>query len=231
MPYLHAPNPIDYEASKIENLLVNNLYQKAARNCQLYLICSVLFIFGGMLSNLEGIIYEKFDDGNQENIQYVTGVQNTQFVSVQNTQFVPGVQNTQIIENCQNNEDTKNTDKPNFIKKIIHEISKFGFIYHSGSAILAVLAFFMPILNVVLLKYWSSANSVNTLRPASSANNMVLASPVYLFFLLISLLPLVAYSVTVCSVPCGTVKQQTTNNNLNQNYNNQFMQQGQNLAF
>jgi len=244
---LYAQETQHYPASEIEKLLVNNLYQKAARNCQLYLICAVLFIFGGMLSNLEGVIYEKFenDNENQENAQNFQIIQNAQAVqentqnaqAIQNVQVnVQAIQNVPVVQNTENNENCENSqssDKPNFLKRTIHQISQFGFIYHSGSAILAVLAFFMPILNVLLLKYWSAANSVNTLRPASSANNMNLLSPIYLFFLLISLLPLVSYAVTVCSVPCGYIRQQKPNKfyNLNQNNNNQIIHQGQIIVF
>jgi len=49
---------IEYPASEIEKQMVNNLYEKPLRRYQMYLFCAIMFIAGGLLANMEGVIEE-----------------------------------------------------------------------------------------------------------------------------------------------------------------------------
>jgi len=256
-----------YDYNEEEHLLVKCLNQGPAVCFKLYLICSVLFVFGGMLSNLEGVLLEKYSAEKKQQIANAmaesaleaqnqvnqVGVQNCQTPSlngqissfqnpnlqnmnlqnpnVQNPNFQnpnfqnpnfqnPNVQNPNIQNpNFQNpnfqNPDFQNTNsqaanqktprKLPCCAKLANKIGLYGLFYHVGSVLLSLLVFFITITLVLTLQAWAKHNSVNTIRRASYANNMTLTDPVYIFYLLVTALPMLAYVVTSCSVPCGSI--------------------------
>jgi len=270
-----------YDYNEEEHLLVKCLNQGPAACFKLYLICSVLFVFGGMLSNLEGVLLEKYSAEEEQQIANAmaesaleaqnqvnqVGVQNCQTPSLngqissfqnpnlQNTNFQnpnfqnPNVQNPNFQNpNFQNtNVQNPNFQNPNFqhpnfqntnsqaanqqnprklpcCAKLANKIGLYGLFYHVGSVLLSLLVFFITITLVLTLQAWAKHNSVNTIRPASSANNMTLTDPVYIFYLLVTALPMLAYVVTSCSVPCGSIAGRLQKGNLD-------CQQQRQLAF
>jgi len=237
-----------YHQNEEEELLVSCLNQGPAVVFKLYLICSVLFVFGGVLSNMEGVLLEQYEAEEEQQVENAivasvmvaqnqgdqVGVQNCgnaglngQNQSFQNPSFQnPSFQNRNFQNpNFQNsNAQNSNVQDPNFqnpnfqptnqknlkyycakLTDKIDSITKVGVFYHLGSVLLSVLAVSIPISLVLVLQSWAKHNSVNTIRQASSANNMTYTDPVYIFYLLVSNLPMLAYLVTSCSVPCGSV--------------------------
>jgi len=241
-----------YHQNEEEELLVSCLNQGPAVVFKLYLICSVLFVFGGVLSNLEGVLHQQYEAEEEQQVENAIvasvmvaqnhgdqiGVQNCgnaglngQNQSFQNPNFQnpnfqsPNFQNPNFQnQNFQNsNAQNSNIQDTNFQNPIsqptnqqnltccakltdkIDSITKVGVFYHFGSVLISVMAVTIPISLVFVLQSWAKHNSVNTLRQASSANNMTYTDPVYIFYLLVSTLPMLAYLVTSCWVPCGLV--------------------------
>jgi hypothetical protein len=258
---------IYHQNEEEEELLVSCLNQGPAVVFKLYLICSVLFVFGGVLSNLEGVLHQQYEAEEEQQVENAivasvmvaqnhgdqVGVQNFgnaglngQNQSFQNPNFqnpnfqspnfqnpnfqnpnfqIPNFQNQNFQNqnfqnsNAQNSniQDT-NIQNPNSqqanpqnltccakLTDKIDSITKVGVFYHLGSVLISVIAVTIPISLVFVLQSWAKHNSVNTLRQASSANNMTYTDPVYIFYLLVSTLPMLAYLVTSCWVPCGSV--------------------------
>lgn len=233
-----------YDYNEVEYLLVSSLNQGPAACFKIYLICSVLFVFGWMLSNLEGVLLEMysaeeeqqmanamaesaFEAQNQMNQVGAQNCENSslngQIPSFQNSNVQnPNFQNPNIqIPNIQNlnsepiNQQNQNINPKCYCAKLATQIGASGFCYHVGSVIPSLLAFSLPITLVLTLQAWAKHNSVNTIRQASSAHNMTLSDPVYIFYLLVSALPMLAFVVTSCSVPCGSVARSIQHNRNN----------------
>jgi len=254
-----------YNHNEIEDLMASKLNQGPAINFKLYMIACCLFVTGGILANMEGVLTEKYKGLSADEYQRQVGLStNCQHPpNLYNPTILPNATNLQNPTNHQNlpqlgqnvpqnifqlnsaddiidNSNQTNLQNPidlqyqvdqaptSCFKKLTHLMCRYGIFYHFGTILLALLALMLTISFVILLQVWARTNSVNTLRPASSANNLTMANPEYLFYLLIQLLPLVAYGITACSVPCGSVgfkpKMYLNNiNNVNVQNNGQLM--------
>ena len=69
--FFNATGPVntfgdEYSASETERVMANHLYEVPLRRFQLYFLAAILFVTGGLLANLEGLVEEIESKGGKD---------------------------------------------------------------------------------------------------------------------------------------------------------------------